>query len=451
MNNEKRSFIDKFQDFLMPIAAKLSEQRHLKAIMAGIMLTIPFTLLSAIFSIIANPPLTEGMLANGGWYVSLFTPWYNFATQYKDILQVPINMSTGILSLLVVVGVSYSLAKHYELNSFSTALTALVMFLLIAAPATAGYLPSVLEAVGGDITLATTTNVIDMSFLGSAGMFVAIIIGLTSTEVTRFCIKKNIVIKMPDVVPPAVSESFSTVIPLLINTAVFYGIAIFCNSVIGISLPLIITSILTPAIDNINTPIAIIGIITFGNFLWFFGIHGPALFSMLYIPIMFQTVGENTALVAQGLDPVFQPVMLTNFSNAYFGLVLLMVIISKSKQLKAVGKVSLIPGIFVISEPVIFGAPIMYNPILIVPHLLAPIVTMVLAYFGYVSGLLEPTYNLIFAQLPLGMNEFFGTMSFVNLAFYFAMILVQVVIWYPFMKIYDSQLVKKENEVEVVE
>lgn len=444
--SKKQAISNFIQNKIIPVSGKIGNQRHIQAISTGLMYLIPLTLLAAIFNILANPPITQAIIDEGGWYATLFRGWFNFAQEYRTILSIPPNMTMGLISVIAVVGISYNLAKSYKMKELSTAFLSLIMFLIVAAPAVPAYLASVLTP-DADLSQIAPTNVLDTSYLGAAGLFVAIVIALLSTEVTRFCLEKNLKITMPDSVPPAVSESFSSVIPAIINCFVFFGLNVLLNNFLGTSLPDVINSVLTPAVDNVNTPLAIIAIITFGNLLWIFGIHGPAITSVLYIPIMFSVVGANAELVAQGQEPLFQPVMLTQFANAYFGFTILL-LFAKSKQLKSVGKVGIIPGVFLISEPVIFGTPIMFNPILAIPQLLAPVITMLLALVGYNVGFLEPDFNIIFAQLPLGLNAFFASMSFRNLIFFFLMIGVQVLIWYPFLKVYDRQLVKSEKEVE---
>jgi len=442
----KKPLLDVLQEKVMPIANKIGNQRHMKAISSGLMYLIPLSLLGAIFNIIANPPITESIIQQGGLYAKIFSGWYYFAQHYKAILTVPGNMTVGLMSIVAVIGISYNLAKSYKMKELSTAILSLIMFLIVASPLEPAYLASVVTQ-GADISKLPSASVLNSAYLGSPGLFVAIVIALLSTEVTRFCFKKNLKITMPDSVPPAVAESFSAVIPAIINCIIFFGADLLLKKFSGVSLPAAITSILTPAIDNINTPVAMIGIITLGNFLWLFGIHGAAITSMLYLPVSLALTGANAALVADGQSPVFEPVFLTQFANAYFGLNLLL-LFAKSKQLKAVGKVSIIPGVFMISEPLIFGSPIMFNPILAIPHLLAPIISMILTYIGYSIGFIGAPFNVLFARLPLGLNPFFGSMDFNNLIFFFLMMPVHVLIWYPFFKVYDRQLVIKEKEAE---
>lgn len=443
--NEKTSVLEKIQEKVIPYANKFGQQRHVQAISTGLMYIIPLTLLGAIFNIIANPPVTEAILQQGG-FMTIFTGWFHFAQEYNSILTIPFNMTMGMVSVVAVTGISFNLARSYKMKELSTAIMSLIMFLIIASPASPAYLAAALNGAT-DVSQLMTTNVLDTTYLGSAGLFVAIVIGLVSTEITRFCQEKNLTIKMPDVVPPAVSESFSCVIPAFVNFIILFGIDLLCKNFSGVGLPVMINQILTPAIDNVNSPVVMILIILLGNFLWLFGIHGASIVSALYVPIMLSATISNGQLVAAGQDPVFSAVFLNNFANSYLGITIL-AMFAKSKQMKAIGKVGIVPGFFMINEPVIFGLPIMFNPILAIPHLLIPAISMLIAWGGYSIGFLTPDFNLIFAQLPLGMNALFGSMSFNNFIFAIAMVGVQIVLWYPFFKLYDKQLIAKEQEAE---
>lgn len=448
MVNEKGfSIMQKVNEKVTPVAAKIAGQRHIQAISGGIMTIIPFTLLAAIFNIINTPPVTEQIIASGSTYGKIMSGWYNFAQKYGSILSVPNNMTMGLMAVIVVFAISYKLASSYHMKELSTALISLIVFLAVAAPATPAYLAAAVTE-GADFSMLGTTNVLDMTYLGSVGLFVAIIIALLSTELTRFCIEKKIVIKLPDAVPAAVGESFSTVIPLFINFVVFYGAGLILQGTTGYSIPQAINRILTPAINNVNTPWAMILIITLGNLMWCFGIHGPSLISMLYIPLQFQIYAANYAIVAEGGNAAFQPIDMSQYTNPYLGLNLVLLFMVSSKQLKAIGKASIIPGIFMINEPVIFGVPIMFNPLMLIPQLLVPVVTMGLSYIAGSLGVITGGYNILFAQLPIGLNPYFASMNVANLIFAFVMVAVQFILWLPFVRVYDRQLVVQEEANE---
>lgn len=439
------SFMYKVNEKVNPIAAKISGQRHIQAVTGGMMTVLPFTLIAAIFNIIKSPPVTAEIIASGSTYGKILSGWYNFATKYNGILSVPYNMTMGLISLIVVFGISYKLASSYKMKELSTAMISLVIFMMVAAPATPVYLAKAVTE-GVDMTTLPTVNALNMTYLGTSGLFVAIVIGLLSTEVTRFCIEKKLVIKLPDAVPAMVGDSFSSMIPLGVNVVVFYGINLILSGLTSLTLPEAINAVITPAISNVNTPWAIILIIALGNLLWCFGIHGPALFSMLYIPLQFQIYAANSEIAAAGQTVAFQAIDMTQYSNCILGLDILLLFVVRSQQLKAVGKVSIIPGIFRIDEPLIFGAPIMYNPYLIIPMVGVPAVCMGLSYIAGSLGIITGGYNIVYASLPIGLNPFFATMNAANFVFALLMVVVAAVLWLPFIKMYDKSLLEQEKE-----
>lgn len=429
-----------------PYANKFSNHKWVKAISYGLMFTIPFTLMAAIFTIIATPPVTDAILAQGGWYASLMRGWYNFAVSNHDLLFIPANMTTGLLSVIAVVGISFRLASDLKIkNPLTSSLTALIMFLIVSSPMTTAYLAATLGGAT-DISGLPTSSVLDVSYLGSQGLFVAMIVGILSVEITNFCIKKNLTIKMPESIPDAVAGPFNSLIPALINIVVFFGLSIVVKETMGTSLPALILKIVMPAVSNVNTYWGITLVFVIANLLWFFGVHGAAVTMMLYIPMSFQLTAQNAGLVASGSAPIWQPIFISGFSSAYIGLNIAMLLFAKSSRLKAVSKISLVPNLFNINEPIIFGAPLIFNPILIIPAVFAPVFQMTIAYFLGKAGLLVGSYNLLFVNLPLGLNNFFATMSVTTLLFTLGIQLLGTLVWIPFVKLYDKQVQTEEAQ-----
>jgi PTS system cellobiose-specific IIC component len=173
--------------------------------------------------------------------------------------------------------------------------------------------------------------------------------------------------------------------------------------------------------------------------------------------IMIQNISANAAAVAAGNQPQFYATMLTGAmacaggTGNTLGLVLLGLKSAKSKQLKAVSKAAIVPGIFNINEPVTFGFPIMYNPIMAIPYILTPLITMLVLWLGYAIGFFKPAYVLIMSLLPLFMGEFLGSMAWQNLFIPIVGIVVGLIVYYPFFKVYDKQLVEKEAAAKTEE
>ena len=211
--------MDKFMHFvedkMSPIADKLGEQRHLSAMQKGFMTVLPLIFVGAVFMVIANPPVTADMVKSGGIW-SIFSGWLNFATKYKMTILVPYNMSMGLLAMAVAFVIADNLATSYSMKGITSGLTALVVFLLVAAPA--NYLA---------LADGTTSLLMNCTYLGAQGLFTAIIVALLTVEITRFCEIHNITIRLPEICPPALTNSFRTIVPMVINVSIFYILSFF--------------------------------------------------------------------------------------------------------------------------------------------------------------------------------------------------------------------------------
>lgn len=422
-------FESKFMKWLQSFGEKIATNKGFAAISKAMMGTMAIILVGAFIQIIATIPTLFG--------------WYTLDSQIYKILYAPYNMTMGLLSIFVVFMIGYNYAKSLGMKPMQSGFVALICFLLIAAPATT-------------VTLAdgsTTMTVMDTSYLGATGLFVAIIIGILTVRVSYFCEKKNIIIKMPDVVPSFLSESFSAMLPLIFNIIIWYGIGTLLNLLTHgqMNLPLLITYVLSIPLSALNTVPGILIAVLFACLLWTFGIHGTMVVFIALMAISIQNVSANAAAVAAGGQPQFYPSLLfaaatcAGGTGNTLGLVLLGLKSAKSKQLKAVSKAAIVPGIFNINEPVTFGFPIMYNPVMAIPYILTPVITMFFLWLGYAIGFFKPAYILLMSLMPLFVGEFLTTMAWQNLFIPILGTVVGLIVYYPFFKLYDKQLVEKET------
>lgn len=427
-------FIDKLQRLLTPIGNKVANQRHLQAISSGVISTLPLTFVGAIFLLLANPAVTPELAANLGFLEGFFNGWFDFATTYKDYLMTPYNLTMNIFSLVVTFGVSYHLAKSYKLNPLSSGVLAVCSFLMVAAPFKS-------MDIG---TMMDTKN------LGTSGLFAAMVIALASVEIANFCNKRNLVLRLPDSVPPNVSSSFTAIIPLLLNIIIIFGCNVLLIECTGKDLIAFIMSILTPAISGINSFPGIFLLITFALFLWFFGIHGMNIMFSIVAPIFMMDIAANVDLVAAGKAAVLTPAMIAYYyavsggSGATLGLSIMMTR-SKSERLRAIGRIAVVPNIFSINEPVIFGTPIMLNPLLFVPFVAAPLLNITLTYIAGSLGILPGFMMYLGGFFPIGVAESIISLSVVPLFWCIFMVIISSFIWYPFFKVYEKQCMEEEH------
>ncbi|MBP0725187.1 PTS cellobiose transporter subunit IIC [Bacillus sp. RG28] len=425
------TFLEKY---VMPVAGKIAGQRHLQAVRDGIILAMPLLIIGSLFLIIANIPF-EGY---PGWMAD------HFGASWQAKLNYPVHATFDIMSLIVTFGIAYRLAEKYKVDPVSAGAVAVSAFLLVT--------PFEMSI------LAKDKLAIPLDLMGSKGLFVAIIISLLSTEIFRWVIQRKIVIKLPDGVPPAVSKSFVALIPGALVILVMWIIRlIFENTDFG-SVHNIVSKLLYTPLTHVGASLAgaIVAVILI-QLLWSCGIHGAAIVGGVMGPIWLSLMDQNRlaneahhALPNVVTQQFFDLWIYAGGSGATLALVVAMIFRAKSKQLKSLGKLALGPGIFNINEPVTFGMPIVLNPLLIIPFIIAPVVLVITTYlsmkWGWVarpSGVAVPwTTPLLFSgYLATGGKISAVILQLVNFA-------ISFIIYYPFLKAWDKQKLAEENAVK---
>ena len=425
------TLLEKLDKILSPIGAKVGNQIHLKSISNGMMMTLPLIVVGSIFLIIANPPVNPDLInpETANIFMKFMLSWKEFAVNNYQTLTTPYNMTMGIVGMMSAFAIAYCLAGEYNMKAAISGLISTSMFLMICAP-----------SVDGSIA----TN-----FLGADGLFIAIIIGLSSVEITRFVESRGWQFKFPDTVPPAVTAFVNSLLPLLLNIIVLYGINILIMSNIGVGIPEAIMKVLTPALSVVDNIWGYLAIITFGNVLWLLGVNGTSIIFPIVFALGIQNTGINADLVANGQDPsvvmnlqMFRLAILGGAGNT-LGLTLIMMK-SKSTHLKSLGRLGVVPGICGINEPIIFGGPIVFNPILAIPFIVTPIVTVGLGYLAQVMGLITPGYLVDPSFIPFFAQAYFSSMDWRNVLFVFGLVILSVIIYYPFFKVYEKNMLEQE-------
>lgn len=426
--------------------AKLAEQRHLRAIRDGIIATLPLIIVSSMFLVIAfsynqmpaDWALTEFIRVNAG----------------KILL--PYRMSMFIMTLYAVFGIGYSLAKSYKLDGLSGGILSELAFLLTIVPVT---VPAAGEAVK---TLATSSTelsayissmpggfLIPAGNLGSAGMFVGIIVSFFAVEVYRFTQKSNFKISMPEQVPASVARSFEALTPTIIVILVISSITMWG----GIDVHGLMMNLVKPFINATDTLPSVIIICVIGMFFWSFGIHGWSIVGALARPLWLTLLDNNSAAMAAGeviphigAEPFYQWFIMIGGSGCTIGLAILFLVKSRSAYGKALGRTTFLPAVFNINEPMIFGAPIVLNPMLMIPFIVTPVVCATIAWFATSFGWINRVVVLAPWTLPGPIGAYLATggdwrASVLSVI----LILLSVAIYYPFFMIYDKKLLQEEQ------
>ncbi|MBC2163778.1 PTS sugar transporter subunit IIC [Listeria booriae] len=416
-----QTFMNFLEKYLSIPMAKLSEQRHLRAIRDGVVSSLPFIIVGSMFLIIAFPPVPKS------------TALFQWATEHKDQILIPYQMTMAIMSLYISFGIGYNLAKSYKLDPLSGGQIAVASFLLTLTP----------YAVK-DVGLF-----MPMGNLGGHGLFMAMIVSIFSVEVMRFCKKRNITIKMPDQVPPSVARSFEALIPVAIVLLFITLITV----VLGINVHTLVDNAVAPIVKTGDSLFGVLLPVFLITFFWSFGIHGVSVVGAIARPIWELYLGGNAAAVADGNpmpyvapETFFQWFVWIGGSGATLGLVLAMLFFSKSSYSKALGKTTLIPSIFNINEPVIFGVPIVLNPMLIIPFITIPLITTTISYFATTLGFISPTYVMAPWTLPAPIGAYLATGGdWRAIVLVVVNIFISFLIYTPFFKMYDQKLLDEEQ------
>ena len=446
--NKLFEFLEKY---LMGPMGKVSTWRPVRAIVAAGMASIPFTIVGSAFLVLSVIP----QAFNLQFIVDL---WANSFDKIQALYLLAYKCTMGILSLYFAIVIGYEYTKIYveeeglNLNPLNGGLLAVFAYFLTIPELT--YSKGMISAVTGKTTIGGWTVGGDsLTRLSTSGMFTAILMSILAVQLYRLCVKKNWVIKMPEAVPEGVARSFTALIPgfvIAFAVLVINGIFILFGTDIYkvIAIPFAFVSHIT------NTWLGIVVIYLLVHALWIVGIHGANIVMGLVNPILL-------ANMAQNVDGKFIAYA-GEFTNSYVtiggsGATLLLcfciAIRAKSDQLRMLGKASMGPAIFNINEPLIFGLPIVYNPMLTIPFILAPIVSASIGYWSVQLGLAGKAIAQTPWPTPIGIGAYVGSGGNIG-AFVVALIcaLAAFVIWYPFIKMYDTKLYKEEmNSAEAIQ
>lgn len=434
------------EKYLMKPMSKIAQYKVVRAIMAAGLASIPFTIMGSIFLVINILPMVFPGLQ------SLFD---NTLFRVSDLYMIANSSTMGILGIFfaIVVGYEYTKLEAAEngtaVNSLTGALLALFAFFMCVPE---------LVLDNGKIQLVNTINDSEkvvsgfrigsaIDRLGTAGIFTAILTALLAVSIYCFCVRRNLVIKLPDGVPAGVSRAFASLIPLIFITIIiliFNGILISMGTDIVslVSLPFGFVTKLTDSWLGICIIYFLI------HALWLVGIHGSNIITSILMPIALTNMQANI----DGANYVYA----AEFNSSYvfiggvgslLGLTIFIAFFAKADQLRILGKASLPSVIFNICEPVMFGLPIVYNPYMAIPFFLAPTASASLAYAAIKLSFASPLIANVPWPLPVGVAGFLGSGGdWRNAVLAVACALVAFAIHYPFIKYYDAKLYKEENE-----
>ncbi len=420
--NKLIAFIEKGKPFF----EKLSRNIYLRAIRDGFIAGMPVILFSSIFILIAFVPNSWG---------------FKWSDEVVAFLMKPYSYSMGILALLVAGttaksltdSVNRSMEKTNQINYMSTLLAAIVGLLMLAAdPIESG--------------LAT-------GFLGTKGLLSAFLAAFVTVAIYKICVKNNVTIRMPDEVPPNISQVFKDVIPFTLSVVSLYALDLLARHFVGASVAESIGKFFAPLFSAADGYLGITIIFGAFAFFWFVGIHGPSIVEPAIAAITYANAEVNLNLLQQGMhaDKILTSgtqmfIVTMGGTGATLVVPFMFMWLTKSKRNRAIGRASVVPTFFGVNEPILFGAPLVLNPIFFIPFIFAPIANVwIFKFFIETLGMNSFTANLPWttpAPLGLVLGTNFQVLSFILAAL---LIVVDVVIYYPFLKVYDEQILEEER------
>ncbi|MFV8043934.1 PTS cellobiose transporter subunit IIC [Streptococcus pluranimalium] len=445
---EQKGFFGLLDKYLMGPMGKLASYKVVRAITAAGMAAVPFTIVGSMFLVFSILPQAFSF-----WPVvaDVFAASFD---KFTSLYMVANVATMGSLSLYFVLAIGYELTKIYaeeeELNltPLNGALLSLFAFIMTVPQIIFkdGMMSPVVSLKEGAVVTDGWAMANGVSRFGTTGIFTAIIMGVVAVLLYRMCVKNNWVIKMPDSVPEGVSRGFTALIPSFVVAffvIILNGVLVALGTDIFqvIAIPFGFVSNLT------STWIGLVVIYLLTQALWIVGIHGANIIFAFVSPIALANMSLNAAgermIVAGEFSNMF---VIAGGSGATLGLCIWLATRAKSEQLSAIGKAAVVPGIFNINEPLIFGLPIIYNPALAIPFMLAPIASMTVYYFSMKLNLINAVVAQVPWPTPVGIGAFLGTADWRAIIVSLICAVVAFLVYYPFIRVYDKQLLKEEAE-----
>lgn len=413
---------------MKPFFEKISNNSYLRAIRDGFISLIPVILFSSFFLLVAYVP-------------NAFN--FHWGEEIESILMKAYNGSMGILGILMAATVTKSLTENFntklpktnQINSTSTMIAAFIGFLIVGVDSLEGEFAS--------------------DYMGTKGLMTAFIVGFIVPNIYRFCVSKNLTVKMPEEVPGNISQTFKDLIPITLSTVFFWGFDLGFRNLVGSGFSEKLIELFQPIFSAADGYFGLALIFGAMAFFWFVGIHGPSIVEPAVAAIYITNVEMNFQLYQSGehapkiLSQGLQYFVATlGGTGATLVITLMFAFLAKSKQLKTMGRASAIPVLFGVNEPMLFGAPIVLNPIFFIPFILAPILNVwIFKFFVEVLDMNGFIYNLPWTT-PGPVGLILGT-GFAGLSIVLMIVLLTVdfAIYYPFFKAYDNELLVKEKEI----
>lgn len=434
MKNILNNIANFTERFMSPIAGKIAGNKHLQIIAAAFMSILPLIMVGSFALIISSPFLDYTTMDPSNFFYGFFKAWSDFSVGFGSHLNYLFNITLGSQGLWIAIAIAYVTAKRRDLHMLNSIIVVFVSFMIV------------------------NSELIDWnwssSYFGGTGLFSSIIVSFVAIDLYTYLTNKKIgLIKFPDSVPEVLSSSISTLVPMALIFILMVIVRSVFNDLIGISFPALVMSLgshMNMAVDSIwGMSLAS----TLSQIGWWFGIHSSAILSVVTPSLEANMLANMNAFAAGTPLSDLPTIVNTTFYYTYvtiggggatFGLVFLM-LKSRSEQIRTIGKLSVVPAFFGINEPILFGLPIVLNPIFLIPFLLTHVVNIIIVYYAMSLNLVNKIVMSLSAQTPVGLSNVLGNLDFRSLILLVITILVDIILYYPFFKLFEKEKVEEEE------
>lgn len=438
--------IKQLEKFLVPLAEAIGKNKYLVSIRDGFLITTPILIAGSIFLLIGEfpwPALNE-------WMGSIIVDQKTGAN-LTSFIEKPAGATFSIMAIFAVIAIAYSFAKQMKTNKIFGSATAVMSWLLLMPYSIDG-----VTKIGGK-ELAVSLEGIPLNWVGAKGIFIGIIVSFLAIHIYAFIEKKGWVIKMPPGVPPTVVESFAALIPAMFVMIFFFLINLILGFLGTNAFQVIFDILQTPLVHLGGTLSALLIAFLFNGLFWFFGINGGAVVGAVYGPVLATLSLENIEFFKNGVgspnivnEQFYELFVVYGGAGSTLSLIIAMLFFCKSKRITELGKLALIPGIFGINEPIIFGLPMVLNPVMVLPFLLIPIFNILVGYASMAMKLVPITNGVTIPwTTPPVISGFLAT-DWRGAVLQIILIIIGIFLYMPFIKAMDKQYLADEaNAVEV--
>ncbi|EOC0554608.1 PTS sugar transporter subunit IIC [Cronobacter sakazakii] len=420
-----QSMVHVIENKITPLAGAMGSQRHVVAIRDGFLAALPFMIIGSFLLVFIFPPFSPDT------QIGFCRAWLDLSLKYREQLMLPFNLSMGVMTFFISVGIGASLGKHYKLDPIMTGLLAFMAFLLVAAPYKDGQ--------------------ISTQYFSGQGIFTALITAIYASEMYAFLKCHNITIRLPKEVPTGVARSFEILIPVVVIVLTLHPLNLIIESTTGMILPEAIMHLLSPLVAASDSLPAILISVLICQILWFAGIHGALIVTGIMNPFWMANLSANQAALAAG--QALPHIYLQGFWDHYLLIggvgstlpLAFLLLRSRAVHLRTIGKMGVVPSMFNINEPILFGAPVIMNPVFFLPFILVPMVNAVLAWTATKLGWLAQVVSLTpwTTPAPIGAS-WAANWAFSPVIMCLICMVMSALMYYPFVKSYERTLQKQE-------